>query len=27
MPEFYKAFGCKPGDAMGRSESERAQIW
>jgi predicted metalloendopeptidase len=27
MPEFAKAFGCKPGDAMVRDESVRAEIW
>ena len=27
MPEFAKAFGCKPGDAMVRADSIRAQIW
>jgi putative endopeptidase len=27
MPEFAKAFGCKPGDPMVRSDALRAQIW
>lgn len=27
MPEFAKAFGCKPGDAMVRPDSVRARIW
>jgi putative endopeptidase len=27
MPEFAKAFGCKVGDPMVRSDSIRAQIW
>ena len=27
LPEFAKAFGCKPGDAMVRDESKRARIW
>jgi putative endopeptidase len=27
MPEFAKAFGCKPGDPMVRGDSIRAQIW
>ena len=27
MPEFAKAFGCKPGDPMVRPEAVRAQIW
>ncbi|MDQ3191097.1 MAG: M13 family metallopeptidase [Bacteroidota bacterium] len=27
MPEFYAAFGVKPGDAMYRTEEERAKIW
>jgi putative endopeptidase len=27
MPEFAKAFGCKAGDPMVRSDSLRAQIW
>ena len=27
MPEFAKAFGCKPGDPMVRSPAERAEIW
>ena len=27
MTEFAKAWGCKPGDAMVRSEDKRAQIW
>ncbi len=27
MPEFYEAFGVKPGDKMYRSESERVRIW
>lgn len=27
IPGFAEAFGCKPGDPMVRSESERAQIW
>ena len=27
MPEFARAFGCKPGDAMVRPESGRAWIW
>lgn len=27
MPEFAKAFGCKPGDAMVRPPDQRAQIW
>jgi putative endopeptidase len=27
MPEFYKAFGVKPGDAMYRDDAHRARIW
>ena len=27
MPEFYAAFGVKPGDAMWREESMRVKIW
>jgi putative endopeptidase len=27
MPEFAKAFGCQPGDAMVRPDSLRARIW
>jgi putative endopeptidase len=27
MPAFAKAFQCKPGDAMVRSEAERVVIW
>jgi putative endopeptidase len=27
MPEFARAFGCKPGDAMVRPERARARIW
>lgn len=27
MPEFYKAFNVKPGDAMYREENKRAAIW
>jgi putative endopeptidase len=27
FPPFYEAFGCKPGDPMFRTESERAKIW
>ncbi|WOB26533.1 MULTISPECIES: M13 family metallopeptidase [Xanthomonas] len=27
MPQFAKAFSCKPGDAMARSDLERAQVW
>ncbi|MGE5314599.1 MAG: M13 family metallopeptidase [Acidobacteriota bacterium] len=27
MPEFYAAFGVKPGDAMWRPESQRVKIW
>jgi putative endopeptidase len=27
MPEFYAAFGVKPGDAMWREESTRVKIW
>lgn len=27
LPEFAKAFGCKPGDAMVRPDSVRASIW
>jgi putative endopeptidase len=27
MPEFAKAFGCKPGDPMVRPDSIRARIW
>ncbi len=27
MPEFAKAFQCKPGDAMVRSEPERCSVW
>jgi putative endopeptidase len=27
MPEFARAFSCRPGDAMVRSDSLRAQIW
>ncbi len=27
MPEFYKAFGIKPGDAMYRAEDQRVKVW
>ncbi|MGI4734595.1 MAG: M13 family metallopeptidase [Janthinobacterium lividum] len=27
MPEFYQAFGCKPGDKMERPATEQARIW
>lgn len=27
MPEFYAAFGIKPGDKMYRPENERAKVW
>ncbi|HYH79517.1 MAG TPA: M13 family metallopeptidase [Longimicrobium sp.] len=27
MPEFARAFGCKPGDPMVRPEAERVSIW
>ena len=27
FPEFYEAFGCKPGDKMMRAEAQRAKIW
>jgi putative endopeptidase len=27
LPEFAKAFGCKPGDPMVRPDSVRAQVW
>ena len=27
MPEFYKAFGVKQGDAMWRPDSLRVKIW
>jgi len=27
LPEFAKAFGCKPGDQMVRADSLRAVIW
>jgi putative endopeptidase len=27
MPEFYEAFGVKPGQAMWRAESDRVRIW
>jgi putative endopeptidase len=27
MPEFYEAFGCKPGDKMARPTAEQARIW
>ncbi|MGI4875768.1 MAG: M13 family metallopeptidase [Janthinobacterium lividum] len=27
MPEFYKAFGCKPTDKMERPTTEQARIW
>ncbi|OON71094.1 M13 family metallopeptidase [Hymenobacter sp. CRA2] len=27
MPEFYQAFGCKPGDKMVRNDQQRATIW
>lgn len=27
MPEFYNAFGVKPGDGMYRGANERASIW
>jgi putative endopeptidase len=27
MPEFYEAFGCKPGDKMARPTTEQARIW
>jgi putative endopeptidase len=27
VPEFYQAFGIKPGQPMWRPESERVHIW
>jgi putative endopeptidase len=27
LPEFQKAFGCKPGSPMVRTESERCEVW
>jgi putative endopeptidase len=27
MPQFYEAFGCKPGQKMVRAEADRAKIW
>ena len=27
MPEFYKAFGVKPGDKMYRDDKDRVHIW
>ena len=27
MPEFHRAFGCKPGDKMYRSPADRARVW
>ena len=27
MPEFYQAFGCKPGDKMERPTTEQSRIW
>ena len=27
MPEFARAFGCKPGDPMVRSDEEQVRIW
>lgn len=27
MPQFFQAFGCKPGDKMVRPEAERIRIW
>ncbi|OSZ78958.1 peptidase M13 [Chitinophagaceae bacterium IBVUCB1] len=27
MPEFYQAFGVKPGDKMYRAENERVRVW
>ena len=27
LPEFQKAFGCKPGSAMVRPEGERCEVW
>jgi putative endopeptidase len=27
FPPFYEAFGCKPGDPMYRTDTERAKIW
>ena len=27
VPEFYEAFGIKPGDRMYRAESARVKIW
>lgn len=27
LPEFFEAFGCKPGDPMMRSEKDRPTIW
>ena len=27
IPEFYEAFGVKPGDRMYRAESARVKIW
>jgi endothelin-converting enzyme/putative endopeptidase len=27
LPEFQKAFGCKPGSAMVRPEEQRCDVW
>jgi predicted metalloendopeptidase len=27
LPEFQKAFGCKPGSLMFRAEAERCDVW
>ena len=27
MPEFEKAFSCKPGQAMVKPEAERCKVW
>jgi len=27
LPEFYKAFHCKPGDAMVRQPEKRCDLW
>jgi len=27
LPEFARAFSCKPGDPLARPEGERCQVW
>jgi putative endopeptidase len=27
MPEFYQAFGVKPGDKMYKEEADRVKVW